>query len=75
MPNETEAIIVATGNIRAWRHIINMRANEHAEIVIRKGVFKAFLCLREVEPTSFSDFEVVDLPDGTHAVKTPYPKV
>jgi len=75
LTNEAEAVIVATGNARAWRHIFNMRANEHAEIEIRRATFKAFLVLREVEPTSFSDFEIINLPDGTFAVKTPYPKV
>lgn len=75
LTNEAEAIIVATGNVRAWRHIINMRASDHAEIQIRRPIYKVFLCLKEVEPISFADFEVVDLPDGTHAVHTPYPKV
>mgnify|MGYP001583980367 CR=1 FL=1 len=75
LTNEAEGVIVATGNIRAWRHIFSMRANEHAEIEIRRATFKAFICLREVEPTSFSDFEIVNLPDGTYAVKTEHPKV
>lgn len=75
LTNETEAIIIATGNLRAWRHVINMRASEHAEIEIRRAIFKVFKCLREVEPISFSDYKVVDLPDGTKAVHTRYPKV
>ena len=75
LTNEAEAIIVATGNARAWRHIINMRASEHAEIQIRRPIFKAYLSLKEVEPISFSDFEVMDLSDGTQAVRTAYPKV
>ena len=75
LTNETEAIIVATGNARAWRHIINMRASDHAEIQIRRPIFKAYLCLKEAEPISFSDFEIVDLPDGTQSVRTAYPKV
>ena len=75
LTNEAEAIIVATGNLRAWRHIINMRASEHAEIQIRRPIYRAFLCLKEVESISLADFETVELPDGTHAVHTPYPKV
>jgi len=75
LTNEAEAIIVATGNLRAWRHIINMRASEHAEIQIRMPIYKAFLCLRQVAPISFADFDTVELPDGTHAVRTLYPKV
>lgn len=75
LPNETEAPIVATGNVRAWRHVINMRANEHAEIEIRRAAFEIFRCLKTVAPILFYDFEPVHLPDGTHAVKTSYPKV
>lgn len=75
LPNETEAPIVVTGNVRAWRHVINMRANEHAETEIRRAMLNTFLVLRQVAPILFGDFEVVDLPDGTHSVKTKYPKV
>lgn len=75
LTNETEAVIVVTGNIRAWHHILNMRVSEHAEIQIRKAIYKAFLCLREAEPVSFSDFKEVILPDGTVALRTEYPKV
>lgn len=75
LPNETEAPIVVTGNVRAWRHVINMRANEHAEVEIRRVAFEIFRCLKTVSPFLFYDFESVHLPDGTHAVKTPYPKV
>ena len=35
LPNETEAPMVFTGNVRALRHIIEMRADAHAESEIR----------------------------------------
>jgi thymidylate synthase (FAD) len=75
LPNETEAPIVVTGNVRAWRHIINMRASEHADTKIRKVAFDIFRCLRTVSPLLFGDFEVVHLSDGTHGVRTEFPKV
>ncbi len=75
LTNEAEAIIVVTGNARAWHHILNMRVSEHAEIEIRKAIYKAYLCLREVEPVSFGDFEERILTDGTVALQTRYPKV
>lgn len=75
LTNETEATIIVTGNIRAWHHIINMRVNEHAEIEIRKAIYKAYLCLREAEPTAFNDFEGVMHADGTVSLKTNNPKV
>ncbi|MCX6704658.1 MAG: FAD-dependent thymidylate synthase, partial [Candidatus Woesebacteria bacterium] len=75
LTNETEAIIVVTGNLRAWRHIFNMRVSEHAEVQIRKAIHKAYKCLKEVEPMSLGDFEEVQLDDGTVGLKTNYPKV
>lgn len=75
LTNETEAIIVATGNLRAWRNIFNMRVSEHSEVQIRKAIYKAFKCLKEVEPVGLRDFEEVQLYDGTIGLRTNYPKV
>ena len=35
LPNATETRIVVTGNYRAWRHFIAMRASEQADVEIR----------------------------------------
>ena len=75
LPNETEAPIVVTANVRAWRHIVNMRASEHAAVEIRRVAFDIWRCLVTVSPILFGDFTPVHLPDGTHAITTPYPKV
>jgi len=75
LPNETEAPIVVTGNVRSWRHIVNMRASEHAAVEIRRVAFDIWRCLVTVSPVLFGDFIPTHLPDGTHAVTTPYPKV
>ena len=75
LPNETEAPIVVTANVRAWRHMINMRASNHSEIEIRKVFFNIYKLLKKVSPMLFSDFKAVHLPDGTSAVTTEYPKV
>ena len=75
LPNETEAPIVVTGNVRAWRHFLEMRANPHAETEIRALAFRTFLCLQAVEPLLFSDYHAVRLPDGTDAVETEFRKV
>ena len=60
LPNDTETRIVVTGNYRAWRHFIAMRASEHADVEIRR---LAIACLRELatshprcSPTSRSPF-------------------
>lgn len=75
LPNETEAPIVVTANVRAWRHMINMRASNHSEIEIRKVFFDIYKLLRGVSPMLFSDFKAVHLPDGTYSVTTQFPKV
>src|SRR5256886_12839397 len=43
LPNATETRIVVTGNYRAWRHFIAMRATEAADAAIREV---AGTCLR-----------------------------
>lgn len=75
LPNETEAPIVVTANVRAWRHILEMRANPHAEVEIRELAFRAYLCLVRTEPMLFGDYRIVRLADGTHGVETAHPKV
>ena len=70
LPNETEAPIVFTGNVRALRHIIEMRADAHAESEIRNLAVRIFLCLRTADPILFGDYELGELPDGTNTVST-----
>jgi thymidylate synthase (FAD) len=71
LPNAIETRIVVTGNYRAWRHFVAMRASEHADIEIR-GL--AVACLRElarVAPNVFADFDITPLPDGTEIASSP----
>jgi thymidylate synthase (FAD) len=71
LPNATETRIVVTGNYRAWRHFIAVRASEHADVEIRR---LAIACLRElvgVAPAVFDDFEVTTLSDGSEVATSP----
>lgn len=71
LPNDTETRLVVTGNYRAWRHFIAMRASEHADTEIRR---LAVACLRElavVAPAAFADFEIAALADGTEVAISP----
>ena len=71
LPNATETRIVVTGNYRAWRHFIAMRASEHADVEIRR---LAIACLRQlagVAPAVFGDFQVSALADGTEVATSP----
>lgn len=75
LPNETEAPIVVTANVRAWRHILEMRASPHAETEIRELAFRTYLCLAAADPVLFADYKTVKLSDGTYGVETETEKV
>ena len=71
LPNATETRIVVSGNYRAWRHFIAMRASEHADVEIRR---LAIACLRELAdlaPAVFADFEISTLADGSEVATSP----
>ncbi|SQD97549.1 Thymidylate synthase ThyX [Parafrankia sp. Ea1.12] len=69
--NATETRIVVTGNYRAWRHFIGMRASEHADVEIRGLAIAALRALRDVAPNVFADFRVTTLDDGTEVASSP----
>jgi len=71
LPNATETRIVVTGNYRAWRHFVGMRATEHADVEIRA---LAVECLRQLQKAAgnvFADFTISTLPDGTEVATSP----
>ena len=72
LPNATETRIVVTGNYRAWRHFVAMRASEHADVEIRE---LAIACLRELQRVAgnvFDDFRISALADGTEVAASPF---
>ena len=72
LPNATETKIVVTGNYRAWRHFVGMRATEHADVEIRHLAVECLRHLTELAPTVFGDFEIGTLADGTEVATSPY---
>ncbi|HEY8371426.1 MAG TPA: FAD-dependent thymidylate synthase [Pseudonocardiaceae bacterium] len=71
LPNATETRIVVTGNYRAWRHFIAMRATEAADVEIRALAVEILRQLQKVAPNVFGDFEISALPDGTEVASSP----
>jgi thymidylate synthase (FAD) len=65
LPNATETRIVVTGNYRAWRHFIAMRASEHADVEIRALAVECLRQLQKVAPNAFADFTISTLADDT----------
>lgn len=72
LPNATETRIVVTGNYRAWRHFIAMRATEHADVEIRELAIATLRRLQELAPNVFGDFSISALPDGTEIASSVY---
>lgn len=75
LPNATETKIFVTANARALRHFVELRANEHAEVEIRKVAAKVLAILQAEAPAIFGDYAVEALPDGTRVARTAYRKV
>ncbi len=65
LPNATETRIVVTGNYRAWRHFIALRATEHADVEIRAGAIACLNHLQKLAPNVFGDFVISRGPDGS----------
>nr|WP_218862285.1 FAD-dependent thymidylate synthase [Actinopolyspora biskrensis] len=72
LPNATETKIVVTGNYRAWRHFVAMRASEHADVEIRGLAIECLRQLQRAVPNVFGDFEITELRDGTEVASSPY---
>jgi thymidylate synthase (FAD) len=72
LPNATETRIVVTGNYRAWRHFIAMRATEHADVEIRALAVECLRHLQREVPNVFSDFEIGALEDGSEIASSPF---
>jgi len=72
LPNATETRIVVTGNYRAWRHFIAMRATEHADVEIRELAVECLRQLQSVAPNVFHDFKITTLPDGSEIAASEY---
>ena len=75
LPNATETKIFVTANVRAWRHFIEMRGAAYADWEIRKLALKVLEVLKAECPLLFWDFEIEELPDGTHTATPQYSKV
>ncbi len=75
LPNATETKIVVTGNARAWRHFIEMRGSDGADVEIRKLALGVLKILRKESPNLFGDYTIRQLSDGSEVADTPYRKV
>jgi thymidylate synthase (FAD) len=75
LPNATETKIVVTGNVRAWRTMLELRSSEGAELEIRRFAVMTLRMLQHEASGFFSDFVVYDAEDRREAAKVDFHKV
>jgi thymidylate synthase (FAD) len=75
LPNSTETKIVVTGNARAWRTMLELRASEAAELEIRRLAVAVLRLLQETAGALFTDFEVYTAEDRREAARVAFHKV
>ncbi|MGH7700348.1 MAG: FAD-dependent thymidylate synthase [Gemmatimonadales bacterium] len=75
LPNATEVKIVASGNARAWRTMLELRCGEGAELEIRRLAVAILRVLQREAGALFSDFEIYTADDRQEAARVAYHKV
>ncbi len=75
LPNGTETKIVVSGNIRAWRTMLELRLGEGAEREIRRLAVRVLGTLRVDAPRFLADFELYPAADGEEAGRVAYHKI
>lgn len=75
LTNAIETEIVFTGNLRAWRNIIEQRGNVHADREIRRLAVEITKKLKTFAPLSLNDLEVFIDEDGHESVSVKHSKV
>jgi thymidylate synthase (FAD) len=75
LPNATETKIVVSGNVRAWRTMLELRLGEGAEREIRRLAIKLLEVMKSEAPRLFADFELYQAADGETAGRVVYHKV
>lgn len=75
LPNSTETKIVVTGNVRAWRTMLELRSSEGAEFEIRRMALAVLRVMQAEAPSFFSDFETYVAADRAESARIAYHKV
>lgn len=75
LPNAMETTLVFTANLRALRHICELRGGLGAEAEIRRFAVALTRVLQQEAPHIFADMEVAELEDGVEGVRVGHSKV
>lgn len=60
LPNATETKLVMTGNVRAWRTVLGLRGDPHADAEINRLARACATLLKATTPNFFQDMQVTD---------------
>lgn len=74
LPHALETRMTITGNLRAWRHFLEMRSERFAEAEIRRLSEQVFYAVSSIAPFYFSDY-TVEMVDGLPEFTTAYRKI
>lgn len=72
LPAGLASTVVVTGNLRAWRHFVGMRATEAADVELRGLAVALLRELQQLAPHVFADFRISTLADGTTTAASPF---
>ena len=75
LPNSTETKIVVTGNIRAWRTMLELRSSEAAELEIRRLAVALIKFFQSEAPAFVQDFTIYTAADKREAATVEHHKV
>lgn len=64
LPNAAETKMIVTGNVRAWRHFLEMRASAYADAEIRRLALRIFEILQRESPLLFFDINYISESEG-----------
>lgn len=74
LPHALETRGTWTGNLRTWRHFLEMRSDRHAEAEIRRLAGHVYDAIQPVAPLYFQDYTMWNI-DGLREFSTEYRKV
>jgi thymidylate synthase (FAD) len=75
LPNAAETKIVVTGNARAFRHFIELRASPSADAEIRRLALGVLRLMRQEAPHLFDDYRIQTADNGEAYAETEYASV
>ncbi len=72
LPGAVPTDLVLTGNFRAYRHFVGMRATDPADAELRGIAVQILRHLQRLAPNVFADFRISKMADGSELAASPF---